>query len=340
MYKTLNESERNNLVVSHKKERDKRVADRIKAVLLYDDGWTPPKIAKALFTDEGTIRRHLHTYQEEKELNLKYKGSKPKLTEEESKALSEHLESQTYVKIKNIQAYVAETFQKHLGISTLYDWLKSHNFSYKKPKLVPKNVDPVKQKAFIDFYENLMNEASLEGDPVLFGDSVHPSQQTRPSYGWIKRGKDKPIETTGARKRVNLMGALNLETMTFGYQDFETINGESAIKFLKKVEKMYPRAKKIHLIWDQAGYHTGQDVKEFLKTSRIKVHYLPPRSPNLNPIERLWKIMHEYVSNNRTYEKFKDFKRSLFYFFDKTMPCIKEMLISRITDNFQIINPA
>ena len=56
----------------------------------------------------------------------------------------------------------------------------------------------------------------------------------------------------------------------------------------------YPHAKKIHLIWDQAGYHICREVQEFLKTSRIKIHYLPPRSPNLNPIERLWKIMHEY----------------------------------------------
>jgi transposase len=340
MYKTLDESERANLIVSHKKERDKRIADRIKAVLLYDDDWTPPKIAKALFTDEGTIRRHLQTYQEEKELSLKYKGSQPKLTEEESKALSEHLESQTYVKIKDIQAYVEKTFQKNLGISTLYAWLKAHDFSYKKPKLVPKNVDPLKQQAFIKHYERVMNEASIEGDPVLFGDSVHPSQQVRPAYGWIKRGKDKPIETTGARKRVNLMGVLNLETMAFSYQDFETINSQSAIEFLKKVEEMYPHAKKIHLIWDQAGYHTGKNVKEYLKTSRIVVHYLPPRSPNLNPIERLWKIMHEYVSNNRTYEKFKNFKESLFHFFDETIPNIKEVLISRITDNFQLINPA
>lgn len=340
MYKTLDESERANLIVSHKKERDKRIADRIKAVLLYDDDWTPPKIAKALFTDEGTIRRHLQTYQEEKELSLKYKGSQPKLTEEESKALSEHLESQTYVKIKDIQAYVEKTFQKNLGISTLYAWLKTHDFSYKKPKLVPKNVDPLKQQAFIKHYERVMNEASIEGDPVLFGDSVHPSQQVRPAYGWIKRGKDKPIETTGARKRVNLMGVLNLETMAFSYQDFETINSQSAIEFLKKVEAIYPHAKKIHLIWDQAGYHTGKNVKEYLKTSRIVVHYLPPRSPNLNPIERLWKIMHEYVSNNRTYEKFKIFKESLFHFFDETIPNIKEVLISRITDNFQLINPA
>jgi transposase len=339
MYKILNESERRELIVQHKVERDKRIADRLKAVLLYDDGWTPPRIAAALFIHEKTIREHLERYREDKDVTLHHQGSKPLLNEEESKILSEHLESMIYLKIKDIQAYVQETFHKHMGISTLYDWLRHHSFSYKKPRLIPKGADPLCQKAFTAFYEKLMTEASLDGDPVLFGDSVHPSQQVRPAYGWIKRGKDKPIETTGARKRVNLMGALNLETMQFGYQEFETINGHSAVTFLKKVEGMYPHARKIHLIWDRAGYHTAQEVAEFLKTSRIKVHYLPPRSPNLNPIERLWKIMHEYVSYNRVYDKFKLFKESLFHFFDHTMTTIKDTLISRITDNFQIINP-
>jgi transposase len=340
MYKILTEIDRAKLIASHKGEHNGRIRDRIKAVLLYDDDWTPPKIAEALFIDEATVRRHLNAYKEEKQIKLKHKGSSPKLTAEESQALSTHLECHIYVKIKDIRAYVKTTFGKDLGNSTLYDWLKTHNFSYKKPKLVPKNVNLAAQEEFIELYEKIMNEASLEGAPVLFGDSVHPSQQTRPSYGWIKRGKDKPIETTGARKRVNLMGVLNLETMAFGYQDFETINGRNAVEFLKKVEEMYPTARVIHLIWDRAGYHTGQEVRDYLETSRVKVHYLPPRSPNLNPIERLWKIMHEYVSNNRTYENFKSFKKSLFYFFDSTIQNIKDILISRITDSFQLINPA
>jgi transposase len=339
MYKILNESERTELLKRHKTERDGRIKDRIKAVLLSDKGWGASKIAEALFIDEKTIRDHLKLYEEEQDFALKHKGSAPRLSEEESQALCEHLESTTYLKIKEIQAYVQRTFNKPMAVSTLHDWLKNHGFSYKKPKLVPK-ADPAQQKEFIEAYEKLMNEASLEGDPVLFGDSVHPSQQVRPAYGWIKRGKDKPIETTEARKRVNLMGVLNLETMRFGYQDFERINGRAAIEFLKQVEKMYPHAKKIHLIWDQAGYHTSQEVKEFLKTSRIQVHYLPPRSPNLNPIERLWKIMHEYVSYNQIYEKFRHFKESLFHFFDHTMLTIKDVLISRITDNFQLLNPA
>jgi transposase len=337
MYKILTSLQRSSLLALHRKERDGRVRDRIKAVLLYDDGWTPPKIAQALLIEESTVRDHIKVYQKEERLTSNHKGSEPILTSEESAALSDHLESKVYVKIKDIQAYVKETFQKEMGISTLYDWLKSNDFSYKKPKVVPKNADPEKQKEFIELYGKIMKEAALEGDPVLFGDSVHPSQQTRPAYGWIKRGKDKLLETTGARKRVNLMGILNLECMGFGYQEFDTINAGAAIAFLKEVEKMYPDSKKIHLIWDQAGYHTAQEVKDFLKTSRVKVHYLPPRSPNLNPIERLWKIMHQYVSDNKVYDKFKDFKKSLFDFFDQTIPNIKDVLISTITDNFQTL---
>jgi transposase len=329
--------QRSSLLLLHRKERDKRVADRVKAVLLYDDGWTPARIAEALLIEENTVRKHIKAYEEEERINLDHKGSQPILTPEESKALSDHLESKVYVKIKDIQAYVSISFSKKMGISTLYRWLTSNGFSYKKPKVVPKNVDVTKQQEFIRLYEKIMNEAALEGEPVLFGDSVHPSQQTRPAYGWIKKGKDKPLETTGARKRVNLMGVLNLETMKFGYQEFDTINGEAAVAFLKKVEVMYPDTERIHLIWDQAGYHTSQEVSKFLETSRIKVYYLPPRSPNLNPIERLWKIMHEYVSNNRVYEKFKDFKKGLFDFFDHVMPNIIDTLVSRITDNFQTL---
>jgi transposase len=310
MYKILSPLQRSSLLALHRKERDKRVADRVKAVLLYDDGWTPLKIAQALLIEESTVRDHIKVYQKEERLKPDYKGSEPILTPEESKVLSNHLESQIYVKIKDIQAYVKGVFGKEMRISTLYAWLTSHGFSYKKPKMVPKNADPVKQKDFINLYYKIMNEAALEGEPVLFGDSVHPSQQTRAAYGWIKRGKDKPLETTGARKRVNIMGILNLESMRFGYQEFETINAEAAITLLKEVEKMYPHSRRIYLIWDQAGYHTAQEVRDFLKASRVKVHYLPPRSPNLNPIERLWKIMHEYVSDNKVYEKFKDFKKS------------------------------
>ena len=246
--------------------------------------------------------------------------------------MAAHLEKNLYTKVKEIQAYIFKAYNKSLSITTVYNWLKSNKFTYKKPKLVSANLNIEAQKAFIEEYETLMNQVAFTNDLVLFGDSVHPSQQTRPAYGSVKKGKDRLLEVKSGRKPINLIDALSLEDMDFVYKDYETINGLSAVDFLKKIEARYPdEDQTIHLIWDGAGYHTCLEVQEYLKTSRIKVHYLPPRSPNLNATERLWKIMHEHLSNNRTYEKFKDFKKALFEFFDSTMGGIKNVLVSRIT---------
>jgi transposase len=336
MHAVLTKNERFELLSRHKREKEKRIADRIKAVLLLDEGWSYKEIAKALFLDDNTVRLHIKKYMDYRKLNPAHKGSSPLLTPEESIELSKHLTENMYVKIKDIQDHIRVRYQKELAVSTIHVWLKNHKFSYKKPKLVPMNADPVAQEAFVKHYNKLMLDASLEGDPVLFGDSVHPTQQTRLSYGWVKQGQEKLIEVNSGRKRVNIMGAIMLETMHFVYKEFDTINGQSAIEFLKFLEKSYPNAKKIHLIWDRAGYHTCKEVEEYLITSRIKVHFLPPRSPNLNSIEPLWKVMHEHVSNNRSYKQFKDFKKALFTFFDSTMPNMVDVLVDRITDNFHI----
>ena len=327
-------------MTQHKKERDKRVADRIKVVLLTDDGWTIDEIRRALFIDDGTVRRHLDIYKEEHRLKPNHKGSDPLLNREESARLSTHLEANLYKKVKEIQAYIRKTYHKELSQTAVYEWLKKNGFTYKKPKLIPAKADPEAQAAFISTYEKMMTQAAIEDSVVLFGDAVHPSQQTRASYGWVKKGQERVLETHSGRKRVNLMGVLNLETMDFVRQDYETINGQAAIAFLQKIEDSYPQDKKIYLIWDRAGYHTCQAVKDYLKTSRINVQYLPPHSPNLNAIERLWKIMHRYVSNNRCYEKFSHFKEALFEFFDVTMGTIFEELVSSVTDNFRVIGSA
>lgn len=80
MYKILTEADRVQLVLQHRTERDKKVADRIKVVLWYDSGWSAEKIAEALFIDDATVRRHLNTYKEEQRVHLNYKGSEPILT--------------------------------------------------------------------------------------------------------------------------------------------------------------------------------------------------------------------------------------------------------------------
>ena len=285
------------------------------------------------------MRRNFQAYEKENRFISNHKGSTPILNEEESSQLSRDLENDVYTKIKDIQAHILEKFKKKMSHTAIRIWLGKHEFSYKKPILMPANIDKNAQEEHIKLYEQIEKQASLNGEPVLFGDGVHPTSQTRPAYGWFKRKGGKIIEVKSGRKRVNILGFHDLSTTAVYFQEYETINGEAAIDALKFLESQYEKAKKIHLFLDNAGYFTCKEVKEFLKTSKIIVYYLPPRSPNLNPIERLWKLMHAYISNNKTYENFKDFKAALFDFLThkvKTKEVMAE-IVSMVTDNFTVM---
>jgi len=188
------------------------------------------------------------------------------LGEVESKELELHLEKNTYASTKEIVAYVKEKYKINYTLQGMQAWLARHAFSYKKPKGVPAKFNKEKQEAFIEKYESIKD--SLEDDEViLFMDSVHPTQETKISYGWIKKGVEKMIATVAGRKRINLTGAIELNTLSIITNEYETINASATIDFLEKVLDAYPSAKTIHMIVDGGRAHTSQEVDLFLLKS-------------------------------------------------------------------------
>ncbi|WP_245397523.1 transposase [Candidatus Rhabdochlamydia oedothoracis] len=89
---------------------------------------------------------------------------------------------------------------------------------------------------------------------------------------------------------------------------------------------------------DNARSNKNKKLEEFLMSSRIKVHYLPPYSPNLNPIERLWKILKEKTVYNRYYETSVTFFQAIRGFFLEEIPKITDILKCRINDKFQVVD--
>lgn len=65
-----------------------------------------------------------------------------------------------------------------------------------------------------------------------------------------------------------------------------------------------------------------------------------PYSPNLNPIERMWKLMNEHARNNRYFSSTREFREAISVFFNQTLPDIADSLTSRINDHFQVLTPA
>jgi transposase len=73
----------------------------------------------------------------------------------------------------------------------------------------------------------------------------------------------------------------------------KTVNGESIVDFLTRTRNVYQTIGTIHMVLDGAGCHRSSLVTEAAEKLDITLHYLPPYSPNLNPIERLWKVMNK-----------------------------------------------
>lgn len=333
----LSPEEKQALEFKHNQEKDHRKADRIKSVLLRSEGWSLSKIAQALRLHNDTVSSDVSDYLNDNNLDFNYKGSKPHLNENQTTELIKHLEETLYTKVIEIIDYVKSTFDINYTVSGMTDWLRQHDFSYKSPKGTPSKADIAKQKEFVEIYEQLKEVATENDEPILFLDGVHPSMQTKISHGWIKKGKEMELPTTASRTRINILGAINLANMDVITDDCgKSINSQSIIGFFDSIKKTYSEKRVIHVILDQASYNKSFEVREHAFRLGIHLHYLPPYSPNLNSIERLWKVMNEKVRNNVFFESTKKFKMKIRQFFDDELPKLLPKLSSTINDKFHI----
>lgn len=325
---------------AHKTIRDKRLADRIKAVLSLNAGHAYAQIASILLLDEITLRRYVQKFQKEGLtglLKFHYAGGAGSLTLLQETELKEYLKINTKRTAKEAVDYVFKTYSVKYSTIGITKLLHRLGFTYKKPKIVPGKANREKQIEFMAAYEKIKANLTPH-DQIYFLDATHPEHNTKPSYGWILKGKqnDKFVKTNTGRERLNLNGVLNLSHKTAIVLEEETVNSKSTIRLLKKLIKKQPTGK-IYLILDNASHHHAKAVKFWLKKHRrFKLIFLPPYSPNLNLIERLWRFFHQKVTWNCYFETFGEFRRETLRFF-RHLEKYRPELDTLLADNFQLV---
>ena len=336
---TLTSAEIIALKQAHRACKDKRAADRIKAVYSLGVGFSVEDVVEILMLDEETLRNYVKRYQSGGIKALiadHYQGSVSKLSAIQLNKLNAHLEQNTYLTVEAIIAYVYEQYDVSYTVSGMTDLLHRLKFTYKKSKLVPAKADKKQQEQFLAQLEALKASKGKD-DPILYMDGVHPQHNTMLAYGWIKKGQDNIVKSNTGRQRVNINGALDSETHAVITREDESINAISTIELLKQVEAAYPLAVIIYVICDNARYYRSKLVGQFLENSKIQLVFLPSYSPNLNLIERLWKFMKKKVLYNKYYEKFNTFKEVTLEFFENIQQ-YKPELDSLLTSNFRLLN--
>lgn len=322
---------------AHHSSRFRKSADRIKTVLALNAGLSYPEVAKLLLLDETTIRRYEKDYQRKGVdglLENRYHGSRGLLSPSQEQELSKHLQNRTYQTVKEIVVYVAATYKKEYSVEGMTHLLHRLNFVYKKTKQIPGKVDLARQEQFKKEYA-LLKQTKKPEDKIYFVDATHPQHNNMPFYGWIYKGTTKTIKANTGRKRLNLNGAINIENMDITVLSEKTIDTGAMKRLIRELDRKRNKGE-IYLIVDNARYNHSRELKAFL-THYPEIHmvYLPPYSPNLNIIERLWRFFHQ-KHRDKYFEKFTDFEKEVLTFF-KNINQYNGDLKTLLTDSFQTL---
>lgn len=321
-----------------KRAGEAKLAYRLNAVILLGTGWRLKQVSQALLLDDETLRSYVKRYRESGVVGIasdKHQGRMCRLSSDQTDLLKAHLDEHICLSTGDVIAFIEQHFSVSYSVSGVTNLLHRLGYVYKRPKVVPGKADADAQLQFLEDYDQIQAEMGPE-DVLYFMDASHPTHNTRPSFGWIKRGERREIKSNSGRQRININGAINIQSMDVQYRVDKTINADSVIALYQQIEAANPNAQAIYLVQDNARVHHAKQVQEYLKTSRIKPLFLPAYSPNLNLIERLWKFFSKKVLYNQYYEKFEQFRQRTLNFFDN-IKAETTALRRLLTEKFEII---
>lgn len=321
-----------------------RLARRANALVLLDKGMSCQSVADVLLLDNDTIRTWYQLYQEDGIEGLAcfgHEGGTCRLTAQQQDKLKAWISETLPRTTRAVGGWIAREcgieYQTRSGLIALLHRL---GMEHRKPTAISRKLDPVKQAAFIKTHDALMNRLSAD-EAVIFADAVHPTHAVRPVGCWAPKELSVAVEQNSGRDRLNIHGAIDLETGRTIMKDVLTVDALSTILLLTTIEAMYPGMRWIHIFLDNARYHHAKLVQAWLAQPgrRIKLHFIPAYCPHLNPIERLWGLMHRHTTHNKCYSSFKDFSSAMLNFLRDDVPRNWRTYCDEVTDNFRIINP-
>jgi transposase len=298
---SLQPEERKDLIRLGKQIKDVKGAIRVRVILALDAGYTIKEVADILLVDEDTVSKWKKKYEKRQFfsdwLQEYYAGYNGKLTKEQIEEIEGFVKKHTVTDSREVVKFIKEQFDKAYTIPGVTKLLHRLGFVYKQVVLIPGKLDETKQAVWLQEYKSL---------------------EENKTKAWIKKGEEKQIKTNTGRGRLNINGALDMETMTVTTHFSKTINAEETMKLFDKIQLVYKDKTTIYLIVDNARYYKNKDVAAYLEKEgcRIKLKFLPSYSPNLNFIERLWKFMKKYIIGVTYREKFKEFEYDIHQFFD------------------------
>lgn len=188
-----------------------------------------------------------------------------------------------------------------ISVATMSRLLKRHKVRLGRPKpivLCPWEKERRDRK--LRRIKRLVRDAGPD-EVVLYLDEVDIHLNPKIGLDWMLQGQQKTALTPGQNEKRYLAGALDARTKRLIWVEGERKTSLLFLRLLYRlVSRTYRAARVIHVILDNYGIHSSQQVRLAMATvkGRVKLHFLPPYCPDHNRIERVWQDLHANVTRN------------------------------------------
>lgn len=290
------------------KKRKTAIEKRCKIILLASECEIEQEISEKMGLDIRGIRKWIRRYQEygiSGLYNKKGAGAKPKINSRElEKIVRRNPKSFGIAATSWVSVLICVALFITCGVIVTPKTVRNHlyklGYRYKRAKLKnPSKKLPRKIK-------ELFSLSQIGKSIVLFLDETCVRLLPDIRGMWAKINEEIKIVLSPKSWNASfyIFGVVDLLTGKFLWKFFDKANQQYVEEFLKMILAEF-QGYKIYVVLDQASYHTGKAIRNFLQNERsLELIFLPTRCPQLNPVERIWRHIKDRLAN----VGFKDIK--------------------------------
>ena len=212
--------------------------------------------------------------------------------------LESGLQAQRWNTLVQATAELEKRFERSFGYKTVWTWAKKCTGVLRVPRPVHEKRDPVRAERFKRHFLGILKGLPLQADKpvkVWFADESRYGLLPNLRRVWTKKGLRPHKRWKSEYKWSYCYGAIDVIEGKTVFVQTPSVNLEWTEAFLLQITKQYPDYEHI-IIWDGAGFHPRSDEHPNVPEG-VHTVMLPPYSPELNPIEKLWDLIQDHTSN-------------------------------------------
>lgn len=240
--------------------------------------------------------------------------------------------------LKKVRRWVKQVFGCEVSRSTLRILLKQKGLSWKKCQKLLKKASPVKRAAFVEEFQQLFAQLCQGKLRLIYIDESHFHRDLELGYTWATTGEPawRASDCPSLSERINWYGAYDFSQGQCLIWNEGNCNQENTVKFLHHLAAwLGPSSIPVVIIWDGAPCHRAESVQAAAAALSFTLVPLPGYSPDLNPIEGLWKWMREEVTQHHCHPTLRHLFDACKAFIQR-INAYPEQLIVRLWPKFQL----